>query len=169
MTEEYVCDECGDSFDSKMGLSVHCGTVHTPEYQKESVLRELYHDKGMSFTEVAEELDCAPYQIQTWMDKHGIESRQAPQDPTVPPYHGFEMRGDESIPFEYEVVQTTIDGKVRTISIHRLIAVAYDELDPEDMWNYDIHVHHKSGHGLDNRPDKLEAVTRKEHKQRHRG
>lgn len=167
MTEKHVCDECGNSYDSSRGLAVHKGQSHTPEHQKESVLRELYQDRNLSIVEVADELDCGRSQIQKWLDRHDIDSRQAPQDPTLPPHHGFYKRGDRSLPFEYEEVQCRMNGTLYTVSVHRLIAVAHGKLHPSDMWNYDYDVHHKSGHGLDNRPDNLEAITRKEHKIRH--
>lgn len=167
MSEEHICDVCGNSYDSSTGLAIHKGKQHTPEYQKESVLRELYHKRGLSIVEVAEELGCARWQIQKYMDRHEIETDKSPADPDYPVYHTFKKRGDGQFNYTYEIIQTRIDGELRTVSIHRLIAVAIGELEPEDLFNSDLDIHHKSGHGLDNRPDNLEAVTRADHRERH--
>jgi len=143
------------------------GVEKDAAYRDKETLEELYVEKGMSFTEVAEELGCAVATVQRWMDKHGIQSRKAPQDPTHPPYHGFRNPPDSSIGEEYEIVSTHIDGVNQSVPVHRLIAVGHGKLDPSEFWDSEIHIHHKSGHGLDNRPENLERLDRSEHTKLH--
>lgn len=44
----------------------------------ESVVRELYEDRGLKRNEVAEVLGCSPETISRWFKRHGIESRYGP-------------------------------------------------------------------------------------------
>lgn len=43
------------------------------EWRDEEKMREMYEERGMSITEMAEEMDCAYSTISKWFDKHGIE------------------------------------------------------------------------------------------------
>lgn len=43
-------------------------------WRDEEVLRELYHDKDLDQSEIAEELDTTPGTISNWMGKHKIET-----------------------------------------------------------------------------------------------
>lgn len=45
------------------------------EYRSEEVLRELYHEKGMSQSEIADEFDVSQATINNWIQKLDIESR----------------------------------------------------------------------------------------------
>lgn len=44
-------------------------------WRDEDTLRELYHEKGMTQEQVANELGCSSYTIHDWMNKHDIERR----------------------------------------------------------------------------------------------
>lgn len=143
------------------------GVEKDSPWRDKETLEELYVEKGLSFNEVADELGCAAYTIQRWMDKNDIDSRQAPQDPTHPPYHGFKESPNGGIGQVYEVVSTDIAGEKHSAFVHRLIAVAHGILEPEDFASENIHIHHKSGHGLDNRPENLERLTESEHASEH--
>jgi hypothetical protein len=149
-----------------MGVSVHEGKKHSQPYKDKSYLRELYHEKGLSMKEVAEECNCALYTIQRWFDRHDIETRQAPQDPTLPAQNGFTRTG-EAVGAVYEYVGHRVDGTHRTTGVHRLIAYANGQLEFEELWDESVVVHHKSEHGLDNRPENLEVMLRSEHTAHH--
>jgi len=45
-------------------------------WRDEDTLRELYHEKGMTQKEVADELGCTKWCVCVWMQKHDIESDQ---------------------------------------------------------------------------------------------
>lgn len=135
------------------------------DYRDEEVMRDLYHEQGLSMTEVAEELDCALYTIQRWFDRHDIETRQAPQQKV--PHHRLK-RTSSRIGGEYEQIHHSIDGEKYTITVHRLMAVAYGLLEPDEYWNNEIVIHHKSDHGLDNRPENLERMTHSDHVKHHK-
>lgn len=44
-------------------------------WQDERVLRDLYHNQGLSMEQVADELGCAYRTVFNWMEKHSIERR----------------------------------------------------------------------------------------------
>jgi hypothetical protein len=150
-------------------MKIHRGKAHGREYHDEDKLRELYHGEGMSQAEIADHFDTTRTTIQNAINNTDIELRKSNGDPTKPPHHSFLRRDDRPIGTCEERISTWIDGGNKTVKIHRLIAVAHGLIDPSDMWDEDLKVHHKSGHGLDNRPDNLEVVTQEEHREKHAG
>lgn len=168
-TETYECPICGSEHSTEQGMKVHRGKKHGREYHDEEKLRELYHDKGMSWSEIADYFDVSTGAIQKQFEKHGIETRKSCGDPTHPAHHGFLKRENRPIGTCDERVSSWVDGKNQTVKVHRLLAVACGKLAPEDMWDEDLKVHHESGHGWDNRPGNLEVVTQAEHREEHAG
>jgi len=167
--DTHACPVCGKEHESEFAMKVHRGRAHSSPWDDAETLRELYHDKGMSYHEMADHFDTSYGAIQKAMDRHEVKRNKSRGDPTRPAYHGFDMRESRPIGTCSETVSSWVNGKNQTVKIHRLIAVAHGKLDPEDMWNSDLKVHHKSGHGLDNRPENVEVVTRAEHREAHAG
>ena len=52
----------------------HAGNRDTP-WRDESVLRELYVERGLSIRESARELECDPSVVNDWLGRHGIDKR----------------------------------------------------------------------------------------------
>ena len=127
---------------------------------------QLYKD-GMTQYEVADELGVSQGVIWDALDGKDVDTSYQ-NDPTHPPQHYFHKESDV-VGTEYEKVQTRVCGSDPiSVRIHRLIAVAHGMLEPSDVWgNNDIVVHHKSEHGLDNRPENLEVMKRGEHQTMH--
>lgn len=167
--DTYACPVCGKEYDEEFPMKVHRGRAHSSPWDDEEKLRELYHDKELSQAEIAEVLDTSRSNIQNAMNRHGIEQRKSYGDPTRPAHHSFHMRESRPIGTCDERVSSWIDGRNQTVKVHRLIAVAHGKLDTKDLWSSDLKVHHKSGHGLDNRPENLEVVTQEEHRKEHAG
>jgi hypothetical protein len=140
----------------------HDGRPWLPEDE----LRELYHQEGNSQREIADHFDCSLRALQRAMNKYGIKTDKARNDPTKPPAHGFDKKSDV-VGTEYEQVQTMIDGTAYRVSIHRLIAVAEGLLSPAEFFDPNKVVHHESGHGLDNRPENIEVMDRGDHQTHH--
>lgn len=165
MTDE--CPECGREFKNKRSLGMHMHHSHDGRpWIPEDELRELYIEDGLSQEQIAEHYDTSKGAVQRAMGKYGIEREKSRNDPTHPPSHKFMNAGDP-VGTEYEIVQCTMDREVYTILIHRLIGVAYGKLEPAEFWNGDIVIHHKSEHGLDNRPGNLERMDRGDHQTMH--
>lgn len=162
------CRICGkNGFKSRKGMAVHIGQVHPNEHWiEERELRRLYHEDGMSMYDLADRYDTSKAAIQTAFRAYDINARKSYRADNYPPTHEFVSISD-SIGHEYEIVRTKVGGKHERVLIHRLIAIAVGELDTADLCNFDIVVHHKSEHGLDNRPDNLAVMDRGEHQRMH--
>jgi hypothetical protein len=126
------------------------------KYRDESWLRKQYVEKDKTMEEIAKECMCTQATISNWCEKFNIETKDM-NDPTYPPHHRFNDN-------DYEEVKTTVDGTTHHVKIHRLVAVAKCGIDSVNEYT---HVHHKNGCPLDNRPQNLEPLTRKEHAERH--
>lgn len=135
-------------------------------YADEGTLRELYHGQGMSAIEMAERFGVSDTTIRNYMERCGIERRKAYNDPSRPPAHVLDPHGD-GVGNSYEKIRTYDDGERHVVLVHRLIAYAHEMLSFEDLCNPDVEIHHKSGHGLDNRPENLEVKTTTEHSKNH--
>ena len=137
-------------------------------YRDKDILQRLYYEEGKSLQDMADQFGCSVFAIQRWMDKHGLERRMAPNYNDYPPYHGFRESPDGGIGQVYEIVSTRIDGDNYAVPVHRLIAVAHGILEPFEMWEQSIDIHHDSGHGLDNRPSNLQRMSKGEHIMEHK-
>ena len=128
-------------------------------YKDPEVLDRLYNDWGLSQRGVAEFLGCSQGVISTYMRRHDVD--RAKSNLEKPPNHYFDRRGSKLA--TYSVIQHYDGEKRQKVLIHRLLAVAIDELDTSEFAGSDKEVHHKSGHGLDNRHDNITVMTRSEH------
>jgi len=59
----------------------------TERYRDPDLLRTLYRDHGLSLRETAERLGCSRTTVATWMDRHGIERRDATEHVRRTPVH----------------------------------------------------------------------------------
>lgn len=92
--------------------------------------------------------------------KHAANAREAYQEQAKYSVPVRFHRTSDSVGGVYETARTAENEKVR---VHRLQIVAYEGMGAVDG----MHVHHKSGHGLDNRPENLEVMTPAEHSRMH--
>jgi len=170
MSTEHTCDECGQSFSAANALGSHKTFKHSDEYQAEykdpETLRELYHGEEMSTIEIADKFDVDTSTIRKYMEEGDVERRKAYKDPTRPPSHLLDPHG-EGVGNSYEKVRTYNDGEREVVLLHRLIAYAHGKLSFEGLCDSEVVVHHKSGHGLDNRPENLEVMGNSEHHTHH--
>ena len=145
--------ECGwDAIRKRLrehGIEVTGGKerVEIPEQK----LRELYVERGMSANKVADEIGCSRGPVVNRLREYGID-----------------VRGKNPVSFEvsyngYERSRVFIDGKTKTVRVHRLAAVAWFGWDAV-VGNV---VHHKSGHPRDNREENLEPMANAEHTATH--
>lgn len=135
-------------------------------YTNPDTLQRLYHDEDMSQREIAAELDCSQAVVSKYMKKHDIDRPKSRNDPTRAPTHKFDKMG-EPVGTEYETICVTVDYKPIKFYIHRLLAVATGDLDPSDFGDSNTVVHHKTDHGLDNRPENIAVMDRGDHQTMH--
>lgn len=128
------------------------------KYRDEELMRRLYLDEGKSTQGIAEQLGYSKATIRRWLHRHGIPVRESNKE--KPPCYYTNDDG-------YEVICTWVGDRTVSFRVHRLIAVAHGELDPLDIHNRDIDVHHKTGIPWDNRPDKIGAMPRDKHAELH--
>lgn len=124
-------------------------------WHDESHLKHLRNDKGMSVNDIAEKYDAHTETIRKWFTRFGMSSRQKPASFMTRPTDGYEVESNQ------------FKGKRRSVRIHRLCAIAWGKLDPSDLSNRDIDIHHKSNIPWDNREDNLEAIPHGEHRSLH--
>jgi len=170
MSEEHICDVCGNSFKSASGLGAHKTFAHTEEWDRpwkdKDRMQELYHEQGLSQREIAEKFDTDQGTVKDWMQRLDIQTDKRRNDPRRPPNHSFFKRG-ESVGTEYEYVRSTVEYEKKVVAIHRLLAVATGDLDTSEFGDFNKVVHHKNGHGLDNRPENIEVMERGDHQTMH--
>jgi len=160
------CRLCGETCKGTNGLGTHFRYNHPDEHRiPEEALRRLY-DAGMSMREMADELDASKGSIQVAFDIYDIEARKSYRADTYPPRYRFQKISDR-VGHEYEVMETGIDYEYYSFFVHRLIAVAHGKLEPSEFRDFNRVVHHKSEHGLDNRPENLEVMDRGDHQSMH--
>lgn len=133
----------------------------TIDHTDEDVLRDLYWEKGLTMREIADKSDVLHPAIQKQMVKNGIERRDAA--PRKGAYSNIHPGVHEGSKGYMKIYHQDVDGKAKQLRVHRLIAVAIYGIDAVK----DKIVHHKSGHGLDNRHENLELMTLKEHGKHH--
>lgn len=154
-------DEHGiEARDKSEAATRHWSEKDYPWKDKER-LEELYLDKRMSTTQIADEMDCSRSTIGEWLDKYGIPRRSqgeeieinAMQNPNICFYmdHGYERIVDHC------------GGGRDTCYVHRLLAVA--EYGFDAVKNSDVH--HKNEIKWDNRPENIELMDISEHRRYH--
>lgn len=153
----FECEVCGQSFDSKRGLSVHEGKTEHKEYHKKEVLEELYLERRRSSSWIADKYGLDSSYVLELLERHGIERRglseafsQARAFNEVPLF--VDGRG-------YKFWQDRTKRKADKLYVHRLLAVS--EYGIEAVKERDVH--HKNSIQWDNRPNNIEVLTKEEH------
>lgn len=126
-------------------------------------LGEAYHEKEMSITDIAEELDVVPSTVSRWMNKFDIEYRDRGE--AISMGRGFGPAYFSTKPNGYEKWDVHDIGGRYTVQVHRLVAIAEYGLDAV----VDNHIHHKNEIPWDNRPENLEPMDPSEHLKHHAG
>jgi len=127
----------------------------------EETLVELYHIRGMSQRQVAEELGTSKWEVRKSMNHHDIQSRNKSEarrqwflNRPVPVYtndEGHEYWHDQTGQHEWD--------ETVYVFVHRVLALIDNDL---DELNGKV-VHHKNGIPWDNRPENIEVMTAAEH------
>lgn len=160
-----MTDETADSDSSSTDTSQR---PHVRPYQQEDTLRDLYHGRGLSQSEVAERFDVTQQCISIWMDRHDIEPRS--QDAAI----SKSTREDGKVQY---LVPTPRDEDGRdTVYRHQLVALLAEDVgggwayEPSDVFGENTHCHHEmnSPVGVD-LPENLAVLDASEHLQLHGG
>jgi hypothetical protein len=129
-------------------------------FKDAEVLDRLYNQWGLSQRGIADFLSCSQAVVSKYMRKHDVDREKSNRD--KPPSHRFDSKGKGTPLSTYEVIQH-YDGETHhSVYVHRLIAVAIGKLTPSEFVG-EMVVHHKSGHGLDNRHENITVMTPGEH------
>lgn len=133
-------------------------------WRDEETMKDLA-SRGLSQEEMAEELGCSQSTVSDWLDRHGINhdvrsERSGNHRVGV----GLERREHErgSFPYERWKAWDPEEGNLY-VYVHRLAAVAWFGFDVVE----EGHVHHASGHSLDNRESNLLVVDPETHHNHH--
>lgn len=120
------------------------------------LLRELYHNQGMSLREIADELGCVNSTVYKNMQKYDIEAR----DRRIPHANLYtDRRG-------YERWQTWDVDRYRKVSVHQILAIS-EGASPDEVFGSGRATHHKNRIPWDNRPENVESMSQSEHVRRH--
>lgn len=131
-------------------------------WRDEELMRELYEDRMLTASMIAEGMPCHKRTVFEWINRHDIEKRSRGENVRLavhknnPAHYMTDFNG-------YERWETWFDYERYFVFVHRLQAVAEFGFDAV----CDMHIHHKNGIRWDNRPENLELVTPSEHKDRH--
>lgn len=138
----------------KHGIERRKHGMHRPDapFRKEDELRKEYVEKERPVEELAEEWDISTNTIYKYVREYDL------------PRVGI-LPEDKPQSKGYSFVYERVDGKPHYFSIHRLVAYAHGKLN--DIFDGDMHVHHKNGVKWHNSPENLEVLTPSEHMKLH--
>lgn len=122
-------------------------------------LSELYHDKEMSMSEIAEKLGCSSSTVDNWMKKLGVETRSVAEGSRLT--HRVERAAFSTNQKGYERLKCSTNKEI--VYLHRLLMVAEHGVEAVSG----NHVHHINGVSWDNRPSNLELMVPGEHSLEH--
>jgi len=153
-------DSCGEWSVRLMGERNQNNLPDDLSYRDPDVLRELYHEKGLTSRQIAEQMGIDGSTVRKWMDRHDIERRGEGR----PKWHRLEGPAHYGIDGDgYAYVQNQFEGESYHSYVHRLLAVAeygYDRV-------VNNVVHHCNGVKWDNRPENIEVMTAADHARLH--
>jgi len=124
-------------------------------WQDKETLQRLRNEEGLSIEEIAQRFGAHVETIRGWFRRFSMQSRQKPSCFMTRPTDGYEVASNE------------FNGKRKSVRIHRLCAIAWGELDPSDLCNRDVDIHHRTNIPWDNREDVLESIPHGEHRSLH--
>ena len=152
------------------GVATQSAAATTPStdspWKHEQTLRFLYHRRGMTTREIADEFDCSNGTVSRWLNKHGISTRDNWREgvKAARQVNREERVAVRTLPAGYEYwAQKDPDRTNRIVYVHRLLAVAeygYDAVADND-------VHHKNQIPWDNRPENIELMDHSDHGRMH--
>lgn len=162
--EGLSCEEIGERWDChgstvRKWMNRYGVPRRTPKKERDNGWRDkdtlyrMYWEERKTTTEIADELDTNPGTISKWLKRNGIPTRR--DIPSIQHTGG------------YECFDIMVDGESRKIWHHRLLAIAMGELNPSDLFNQELDVHHKNEIPWDNRPENLEVMGHGEHRRHH--
>jgi len=132
-------------------------------WRDESLLRELYHDRGLFASEIASELGCSHTVARNWLKKYDIpdESLQADACKRRRKTHPLFLIDDGG----YFVARAHHPERAapEQVYIHRLCVVAWSGFESLG----ECVVHHQNHIPWDNRPSNLELLDESEHGRLH--
>ena len=162
-----IADKCGVSNSTITTWARRFDLPHFNDarpYNDPETLKEMYHEKGMSLSEMAEQFSCTDGWIAQKMEEFGIERRtlskaQHNANPSAQFY---------THPKGYELVASeNADGNVGRCSVHQLVAIANGAEPARIFDGKNTIVYHRNGIKWDNRPENLEVMTNSEHAKMH--
>lgn len=140
--------------DVRYQLEKHGIEKKSKPWHDEALLREKCEQENIPVPELADEWACGETTIYYQLYKHDIERPKFAQE------HGYSHRS-------YSDIYHRENGESHYILIHRLVAYAHGKIPANEVYNGDLHIHHKSGVIWDNSPENLQAVTNSEHQRIH--
>jgi len=149
--ENYSCQKCGKGFETERGLKTHKGRMHDPLPREKAV--KLYIYENLSARAIADQLDISHRNIKDRLSKYDLWGK----DPCK-----FYLEDDQG----YPTMRRTGDQDNRRIRVHRLVAVAKG-YDPHKVFSGDFDVDHINNCKLDNRPENIQLLNKREHGEKH--
>lgn len=127
-------------------------------YEDPVLLERLYRQERLSEKEIANRFSCSASTIHRKLVKYDIDRR--------PPAHdASDSYGD----FCYSYIWHRKNGDWDRIRVHRLVAYAHGMIDFDELFDADIHIHHKNGLPWVNSIENLERMGEIEHFKHHFG
>jgi len=133
------------------------------KWRDPDILRELYHERGMSQDQIGEKLGCSGTTVGKWMDRHEVE---ADNPDYLQAAHSARRKNIVNLHTKndgYERFEDTYKGDNYRFYHHRLLAVA--EYGYEAVLENEVH--HQNTIQWDNRPQNIELKRESLHCKMH--